>query len=344
MTTRPAFPASPTLVTSHLGYAVSCPTSLGEILEAVARLHALNTLLNEVAAELAALRASEWTAPSFEVVTAPSISRSLGRWAHNGELSHGKGTIHPEFIANERHFGLKLRVVETLETPDKCKHGLKSDWCGPCIRLTQSGKSKQRVKTRRVNYVPNAILVTGVSNSGSHEVTWSIPRYFVKFFVEGNLYPGQRYEPACLRRVEPHHHQVTPEDVASGQWKHVVGICTSENAIIREFAEPLTDWCPICKEYVDGNHDAKGIACKKWREKLDAKAVRVAKTLEDFCAKWEVKRQQQRLAKLREAQSYVYSPEDFDRDILELRGSVTAEAVRKFDKDFSRKGNKYRIR
>jgi hypothetical protein len=38
-----------------------------------------------------------------------------------------------------------------------------------------------------------------------------------------------------------------------------------------------------------------------------------------------------------------YSPEAFDREILVSRGSVTAEAVKKFDRDLSRKGNKYRI-
>jgi hypothetical protein len=38
-----------------------------------------------------------------------------------------------------------------------------------------------------------------------------------------------------------------------------------------------------------------------------------------------------------------YSPEEFDRAILVSRGSVTAEAVKKFDRDLSRRGNKYRI-
>jgi hypothetical protein len=86
-------------------------------------------------------------------------------------------------------------------------------------------------------------------------------------------------------------------------------------------------------------------AAKAKREMLpglrNGRSVRVREAWEITAdnAKWTAKNNR-KLA----ARGWIgYSPEAFDREILVSRGSVTAEAVEKFDRDLSRKGNKYRI-
>lgn len=307
MISRLAFPLPLTTSTSVLAAVVSDNPLLSEIL---AYVRALDSAIAETTAELAALRAQKWTAPTFEVV---------------------------------------------VSLPVNCKHGLREDWCAACIRLAQSGKSRQRAShVRRFRTMVTVWVGVKDGNDISKKpITRTVDGFedFSGYFWQNRT--GEEVctpidDLNCLRHAEPRFNQVTPEDVACGLWKHVVGIEASQFAVIREFTEPLTDWCPICKEYMNGNHDAKGLACKKHVEKQAAKA---AKTLEGYCAKW--KATWQRGPKVQPTKlpwsqrsphaRLFYSPEEFDREILVSRGSVTGEAVKQFDKDHSRKGNKYLI-
>lgn len=97
----------------------------------------------------------------------------------------------------------------------------------------------------------------------------------------------------------------------------------------------LPNWCGVCRMHVTTLHD-----CDKCKSQMLAgenfRAEMLAKQRESS-------RKRYRAALAAQGLGLVYSPEEFDRSILSSRGSVMNEAVARFDKDLSRKGNKYRI-
>ena len=119
----------------------------------------------------------------------------------------------------------------------------------------------------------------------------------------------------------------------------MVGIDCSESVILREgISKPLTNWLPI--PYKENRVTKYGGTYVQQNGK-PRETARAAKSREEHCARWK-KNRQHKVHALRT--EYEYSPEEFDKEILSARGSVMSDVVKRFDKDFSRKGNKYRIR
>lgn len=102
----------------------------------------------------------------------------------------------------------------------------------------------------------------------------------------------------------------------------------------------FANWCEECRVcYAKDSLDKEGNTVKHHSCKQSRVEKHIAADL--LAAKREAGKQR-RLAALA-AQNLCYSPDEFDRKILVSRGSVTAEALKKFDLNLSRKGNKYRI-
>lgn len=96
----------------------------------------------------------------------------------------------------------------------------------------------------------------------------------------------------------------------------------------------LTRRCDVCRMAVTALHNSEKCAAKML---TDQQAVAELQT-----ARREARRQRSRAALIAQG---LYSPEAFDVGITRAKcGTVEAEAITKFDRDLSRKGNKYRIR
>ena len=82
------------------------------------------------------------------------------------------------------------------------------------------------------------------------------------------------------------------------------------------------------------------IGLRKLDEAEATKAAKRARTLAEYCAEFK-KDNSTKLA----AKGWAgYSPEEFDRDILKSRGSVMDDVVHQFEKNHSRRLNKWRLR
>jgi len=226
--------------------------------------------------------------------------------------------------------------------PVKCKHGLRDAWCATCAKLSRSSQSKAYVNARHFSFQNAPLDITGIDwvesldlladekaeearsaevkkcTKATHReekrfVTPPTELVLTKMFVSP-LVEGRAWEEARAARVEVVKKQTLTEYAALHQ--------DDEAATLPH----LSDFCVGCRMHVTNLHDSVRCADKKIAEQR-------ANT------EWTAKNNR----KL-DARGWVgYSPEALDRDILESRGSITAEAVKQFDRDLSRKGNKYRI-
>jgi hypothetical protein len=234
------------------------------------------------------------------------------------------------------HSGFFAPWVESL--PYRCLHGQPMGKCAACVDLKRSGK----INRHRDNYLNFDGTYEGVESSWVRTSPTEVKK-------EQKDKGYRAATGGALPPAKPRFNQVTPEDVdwATRDWKHVHGIRASEFAMIRDEQDgALTNWCPTCKEFVVEEHDgSQGILCEEYcRLRTIGETIQRAEQEEDrkaYCATMTAKREAR---KLRMSQGVGYSPEEFDREILTSRGTVTADAVKQFDRDFSRKGNKYRIR
>ena len=246
--------------------------------------------------------------------------------------------------------------------PLKCKHGLREAWCATCVALEDpkrcvlAGRLKRLVSAKddapKAGFIENRYVgcaaplgseklrrvelkvadAVSLAEYASREHSWSgvagLPTHW-KEFVSTRWIETQPDENGCkfhpLTRLET-------------------------NGISRNFSAEWhrrTNWCDSCIEYVEQDH-----SCEKWQEKKAfAEQKHASQTLAERqnAAKLQGRKdarreawEQRRHAAL--VAQGLYSPEAFDVEIIRARrGTVEAEVMTKFDRDLSRKGNKYRI-
>jgi hypothetical protein len=115
----------------------------------------------------------EWTTPTFEVVPHSSKVRipiGIGRWAteQNGELSggSGKGTIHPEFFANQSTYGQSRTEIDPATYQEWLQSRTAPSNTGQS-RCTRHGLKLTALRLYNIQPAPRAF------NVGSDSIPWS---------------------------------------------------------------------------------------------------------------------------------------------------------------------------
>jgi hypothetical protein len=246
--------------------------------------------------------------------------------------------------------------------PIKCKHGLRETWCASCANLNRSGKSKQRagrsfcfqsMRTIEIGTRDGATMGT-VSVLRVTRGAWTKSESVDLLADERRAKPKKRnnYGSALVPfvRAEPKSRKEIltgpPNDVEERhyEYKQRVEPTFADALSLAEYAARhqddeaatlphLPNGCDGCQRYVTVLHDAGRCAAKILAEHLAVAKMQAAKR--------EAWRQRRHAALIAQG---LYSPETFDQEIIRARsGTVEAEVITKFDRDLSRKGNKYRI-
>jgi hypothetical protein len=313
------------------------------------------------------------------VTTSFSIATFLRELLNNEQPTSTLGPIisasHREAIAarwSEFRFALSCHAlsefpyqpspIDSTDEPlcfrlQRCNHGLTSETCAPCIRLSQSGVSKQRgSSTRRFQTMDKVSVGVKKCSGFAHNDGFRkalITRVVAGFEDFSGYYspskdgrklrlmgttlaelPTAPIEFSCPLRVES---------------KFTDALALAAYAVLhlahgKEQFTGFTNWCTSCFEYVEQNHGCeewqakKKLAAKKQAAKFLVERKQAAKMI---AKKREVREQRRRTALI--ADGY-WSSDRRDLVILAARkGTIEAEAVTKFDCDLSRKGNKWRV-
>jgi hypothetical protein len=217
-----------------------------------------------------------------------------------------------------------------------CKHGLTLEVCTMCVRSMRSGKGKQPpVKSHRFPTLVNGEVVgkkiTRVIN-GSEDPSgyvWQIK----------NILREIRNGVVCAISSANDALEIGYSYKGRVELKFADALNLAEYAARHQNDEAATllhlpHYCDGCLMHVTVLHDRVRCAAKMLTEQKHA-----AERIEMIREAWKQRRRAVLIA-----QGY-WSSDQYDLDIIHARrGTVEAELITRFDRDLSRKGNKYRIR
>jgi len=267
--------------------------------------------------------------------------------------------------------------------PLKCKHGLREAWCATCAMLSRSSESKTYVNARTFSFQNAPLDITSldwvesldfladekaeekraVEAKKCAKAAERVEKTFVtpptgltlsEMFVSP-LLEGRAWEEARVVRVAAVKQQTLAEyDALHAFLRH-------QNVEAATQPRCFTNFCPHCAEMVtDGDsvlRRTKGLylpvehECPKVRVYEGAAKRPIVTSEEDVMAHLAAMNLQRRLEvlKLQPAPSFVslLPEDDYSKQDEEYYNGVlqatSDEAVKRFERDLSRKGNKYRI-
>jgi len=238
--------------------------------------------------------------------------------------------------------------VEVIPAPPtKCKHGLREAWCAACIALNQPGVQNPH----RDKYLDCFGNYTGpLSADGS--IAFDGVDSSDLFFEVGENYVESADFLANERAEEERSAEVAKCAKEASRVRHKAVFSSWEEACISAVKEEILAagraWKAAYaarvanqKKQTLAEYVAAKVVCVMLPGLRNGRSIRVREPWEiaAYNAKWTAKNNR-KLA----ARGWIgYSPEAFDREILVSRGSVTDEAIKQFDRNLSRRGNKYRI-
>lgn len=280
-----------------------------------------------------------WTAPTFEIVSRTALAQAASQ------------------RQTERLQALQLTFTTITGKPiaaplhDHCKHGMTAAWCQTCIEannLDYLALKFREVQTRFVDRERKADR--GYRKTSAQELEqWS--------WLKKSTTAMQELPVEAKASVwEPNRKELNEhfDDFAFSK-----ECCTLRHELQAD--EPLFASSDLAKSYALRLATVQRVTLRGWDLRPDGlgrfanwcEECRVCYGREHSCRESRLYRQiaADRLAAKREetrkrllAELAAYQSDGYDREILVSRGSVANEAVRKFDRDLSRKGNKWRAK